>query len=78
LSERFAEVGRVLSADARILSGYAPGGAVTVGGWVGSESGRPLAAGIRFGRRSLHTRVFRTGRPARIDDYADASTRPPT
>jgi hypothetical protein len=68
----------VLSADVRILSGYAPDGAVTVGGWVKVEFGRPLAAGIRFGRRTLHTRVFRTGRPAWIDDYADASAWPPT
>ena len=35
------------------------------------------APGCRLGGRNVHTLVFQTGRPARIDDYADASGRPP-
>jgi signal transduction histidine kinase len=71
-----AEVGRVLSADLTTLSRYYPDGAGTVvGTWSKPGAALPIPVGLRLerGGRNLHTLVFRTGRPARIDDYADAS-----
>jgi hypothetical protein len=42
---------------------------------VRTGSTRVLAVGLRmdFGGRNVHTLVFQTGRPERIDDYAGAS-----
>jgi GAF domain-containing protein len=71
-----AEAGQLLEVDFTVLSRYAADGTVTVvGGWARTDPGRPLAVGLRMetGGRNLHTLVFDTGRPARIDDYADAS-----
>ncbi|MCU1379722.1 MAG: histidine kinase, partial [Acidimicrobiales bacterium] len=66
----------VLSADLTTLSRYYPDGAGTVvGTWSRPGSALPIPSGLRVqrGGRNLHTLVFETGRPARIDDYADAS-----
>ncbi|HEY4408382.1 MAG TPA: histidine kinase, partial [Acidimicrobiia bacterium] len=71
-----AEAGQLLEVDFTVLSRYDADGTVTVvGGWARTDPGRPLAVGLRMetGGRNLHTLVFDTGRPARIDDYADAS-----
>ncbi|MCW2760651.1 MAG: hypothetical protein JWR85_852 [Marmoricola sp.] len=71
-----AEVAGVLSADLTTLSRYYPDGAGTVvGTWSKPGAALPIPAGLRLerGGRNLHTLVFQTGRPARIDDYADAS-----
>jgi GAF domain-containing protein len=71
-----AEMGRLLEGEFTVLSRYDPDGAVTVvGGWARTDPGRPLAVGIRLepGGRNMHTLVFRTRRPARIDDYVVAS-----
>jgi signal transduction histidine kinase len=70
------EVGRVLSSEATLLSRYDPDGAATVvGTWTRNGAAPPMAVGGRFqlGGRDLHTLVFRTRRPARIDDYNQAS-----
>ena len=70
------EVGRLLGTDFTVMSRYDPDGAATVVGvWARTGSARVLAVGLRmdFGGRNVHTLVFQTGRPERIDDYAGAS-----
>jgi signal transduction histidine kinase len=70
------EVGRLLKVDYTVLSRYDSDGLVTVvGGWADADPGRPLAIGLRLkpAGRNMHTLVLETGRPARIDDYAEAS-----
>jgi signal transduction histidine kinase len=49
--------------------------AVFVGGWNATDPGRPLPLGLRvkLEGRNVHTLVFQTARPARIDDYDTAS-----
>jgi signal transduction histidine kinase/putative methionine-R-sulfoxide reductase with GAF domain len=74
-----AEVGRVLGADVTALSRYDPDGTATVvAGWgrTAGASRVPVGARIELGGRNMHTLVFETGRPARIDEYADASGEP--
>jgi signal transduction histidine kinase len=69
-----AEVGRLLSVDFTFLSWYSAAHAATiVGSWARTGTPGALFAGSRWGigGRNLHTMVFRTGRAARIDDYAD-------
>jgi signal transduction histidine kinase len=71
-----AEVGQVLSADLTVLDRYEPDGGVTVvGAWSGTGAAHRIPVGLRMagGGRNLHTLVLQTGRPARIDDYADAT-----
>jgi signal transduction histidine kinase len=71
-----AEVGRVLSVDLTTMSRYDPDGALTiVGAWSRTGSAFPFPVGTRLdhGGRNLHTLVFQTGRPARIDNYAEAT-----
>jgi signal transduction histidine kinase len=71
-----AEVGRVLSADVAGMSRYDPDGAATVVGvWTSTGAALPVPGSTRLspGGRNVTTLVFQTGRPARIDDYADAS-----
>ncbi len=71
-----AEVGRVLSADLAGMSRYEPDGAHTVVGvWTGSDAALPVPGCTRLspGGRNVASLVFETGRPARIDDYADGS-----
>jgi signal transduction histidine kinase len=68
------EVGRLLSADHAHLGRYEPGGAITtVAGW--GRTVRPVPVGRRWslGGNNIATLVFETGRPARIDNPADAS-----
>jgi GAF domain-containing protein len=72
------EAGQLLKVDFTVLSRYDPDGAVVVvGGWAGSDASRPIAIGARLQPegRNMHTIVFRTRRPARIDDYGDTSGR---
>jgi signal transduction histidine kinase len=71
-----AEVGRLLHVDVTVLSRYEPdGAALVVGGWTRTDPGRPIAVGIRMehGGSNVQTLVFRTRRPARVEDYANAS-----
>ena len=75
------EVGRLLHADFASMSRYDPDGVATVAGRVEqhrSARARPGRHRVRLGGRNVSTLVFETGRPARIDDYADASGMPPT
>ncbi|HUN37335.1 MAG TPA: GAF domain-containing protein [Trebonia sp.] len=67
-----AEVGRLLSVDFTFLSWYSAAHAATiVGSWARTGTPGALFAGSRWGigGRNLHTMVFRTRQPARIDDY---------
>ncbi|MCW2676622.1 MAG: histidine kinase, partial [Modestobacter sp.] len=71
-----AEVGRVLAVDVTVLGRYDPDGAATiVGTWTGTgiPVSTPVDGRVELGGRNVTTRVFETGRPARLDGYADAS-----
>ena len=71
-----AEVGRVLGTDHTSLLRYDPdGGATAVGAWTRTGVAAPIPVGSRMslGGRNVTTLVFQAGRPARLDDYADAS-----
>jgi GAF domain-containing protein len=70
------EAGRLLGTDSTVMSRYDPdGAAMVVGVWDGTGAARVIPVGLRlgFGGRNVHTLVFQTGRPERIDDYAAAS-----
>jgi signal transduction histidine kinase len=68
------EAGRLLHADRATMKRYRPGGIVSVvATWTSSGSAVPVGALEELGGQDLHTMVFRTGRPARIDDYVAAS-----
>jgi GAF domain-containing protein len=69
------EAGLLLEVAATILTRYDPDGTeTTVGVWSATGS-LPATVGTRtrLGGRNVSTLVFQTGRPARIDDYSDAS-----
>jgi signal transduction histidine kinase len=65
----------VLSADLAGMSRYEPDGAQTVVGAWGFSDAFPVPGRTRLshGGRNVTSLVFETGRPARIDDYADGS-----
>jgi len=69
------EVGRLLSVKHAGLGRYEPDGAAfTVVAWSGtSDLLPPVGSRQTLGGKNVSTLVFETGRPARIDDYADAS-----
>jgi signal transduction histidine kinase len=69
------EVGRVLDTEFTLLARYDPDGAATaVGSWARTDAGWP-PVGTRWsiGGRNVTTLVLETGRPARIDDYPNAT-----
>ena len=70
-----AEAGRLPGADLAFLSRYGPADTATITGVWTRTGNLAVTAGIRCCTRgrNLHATVFRTGRPARIDDYAGAS-----
>jgi signal transduction histidine kinase len=71
-----AEVGRVVSADFAGTTRYnADGTATIVGLWTSTGNPSPVSVGSRLclGGRNATTLVFRTGKPARIDDYDEGS-----
>jgi signal transduction histidine kinase len=70
-----AEVGQLLDADITVLSRYESDGVATVVGcWSSTGAGVPLVVGSRLelGGRNIHTLVFETAHPAKIDDSRDA------
>jgi signal transduction histidine kinase len=70
-----AEVGQLLSADLTLMSRYdGPDVATLVGVWTTTGADpAPIGTRLSLGGRDVHTLVLRTGRPARVDDYAHAS-----
>jgi signal transduction histidine kinase len=71
-----AEAGRVLSVEQAVLNRFDQDGtAAVVGAWAVAGAALPLPVGTRWsvGGHNVTTLVFETGRPARIDDYADAT-----
>ena len=71
-----AEAGRLLGTDHARMSRYNPDGAASVvAAWSSTGTTAPVPVGTRVspGGRNISTLVFRTGRAARIDDYASAS-----
>ena len=69
-----AEAGRLLAADAALMSRYDPD-ARPRSSARGAAPGpaAPLGTRLSLGGRDLHTLVFQSGRPARIDDYGETS-----
>ena len=68
------EAGRVLAAETAHLGRYEPDGAVTfVAAWGTAPGVQRVGSRYRLGGKNVTTLVFDTGRPARVDGYADAS-----
>jgi GAF domain-containing protein len=69
------EVGQLLSVKHASLGRYEPDGtAFTVVAWSGTSGLLPPVGSRQIlGGKNVSTLVFETGRPARLDDYADAS-----
>ena len=68
------EAGRVLDVESASLGRYEPDGAFTVVAWSGSgELFPPVGSRWSLGGKNVSSLVFETGRPARIDSFADAS-----
>jgi signal transduction histidine kinase len=71
-----AEAGQLLESDYTMLSRYDPDGLVTVvGAWASTHPGRPLGTSRRLEPtgRNLPALVFETQRPARLQNWGDAS-----
>jgi signal transduction histidine kinase len=68
------EVGRLLPVDFADMSRFEPDGAVTfVAAWGTTAAAFPIGSRWIPGGNNLCSLVARTGRPARIESYADAS-----
>jgi hypothetical protein len=68
------EVGRLLAVDFASVGRYEPDGTVTVlAPWGKAVEHFPVGSRWPLEGRNLSTIVFETGRPARMDNYADAS-----
>jgi signal transduction histidine kinase len=68
------EAGRLLGADYTTMNRYDPDATRTVvGAWSSTGAAFPVGNRMRLGGRNMSTLVFQTHRPARIDDYANAS-----
>ena len=68
------EAGRLLGVGHAVLSRYDPDGTISaVGAWSRDGAAVPVGTRVTLGGRNVHTLVFRTGREARLDDYAGAS-----
>jgi GAF domain-containing protein len=68
-----AEVRRVLAVDLTVMCRYDPDAVLTYVGWSQSGEEGPVGVQVPLGGRNVARLVFETGRPARIDDYGDAS-----
>ena len=71
------EVVRLLQADLAIMGRYASDGTLTsVARSGGAGDHLPVGSQRKLGGNNLGTIVFETGRPARVDGYADTSSGP--
>jgi signal transduction histidine kinase len=69
------EVGQLLPVDSAALCRYEPDGALTFVSQWGSAAARfPVGSRWMLGGHNLGTLVLQTGRPARIDSYAESSS----
>jgi GAF domain-containing protein len=71
-----AEVGQMLDADLASLARYDPDDStLVVGNWIrtGEEPPNPVGMRTPLGGRNVTSLVRETGRPARLDNYTDAS-----
>ena len=69
------EIGRLLRVDLVNMVRYEPGRMLTtVANWGRAAEGFPVGSRGTLGGHNLGTLVFETGRPARIDRYADAAS----
>ncbi|MDT7632426.1 MAG: hypothetical protein QOI50_4356 [Pseudonocardiales bacterium] len=68
-----SEVRRVLAVDVTVMCRYDPDRVLTYVGWSQSGKQGPLGVQVPLGGRNVARLVFETGRPARIDDYGEAS-----
>ncbi|WP_324342759.1 GAF domain-containing protein, partial [Baekduia sp.] len=67
------EIGRLLAVDLATMDRFEHDGTfVIVGAWGGGGKHVPVGSRWPLGGRNLGSRVFETGRPARIDNLADA------
>jgi signal transduction histidine kinase len=68
------EVGRLLPVDLVSMARYEPDRTMTfITSWGRPGHFVPIGRRLMLGGKNLNTIVFETGRPARIDSYADAS-----
>jgi signal transduction histidine kinase len=68
------EVGLLLAVDIAVMGRYEPGGKLNIlAAWGRAPDNLPIGTRTSLGGRNLTTMVFETGRPARIDDYREAS-----
>jgi signal transduction histidine kinase len=65
-----AEVGRLLGADLANMVRFEDAHGTIVGGWSGSEAPEaPVGFRVSLSQDSIASQIFRTRRPARLDDY---------
>jgi signal transduction histidine kinase len=70
------EAGRLLGADYATMARYSPNGTVRVAAtWDSVDPAHPVCAEWSLGGQNLHTMIFQTGRPARLDDAGKVSGR---
>jgi signal transduction histidine kinase len=67
------EAGQLLGARRATMSRYGPGDAIVVAAWSSTGVSFPVSTHWTIGGRNLHTMVFESHRPARMDDFTDAS-----
>jgi signal transduction histidine kinase len=68
------EAGRLLHADHATMARYGSDSLVTVvATWGSGAAALPVGASAKLGGQDLHTIVFHSGRPARVDDPAHVS-----
>jgi GAF domain-containing protein len=69
------EIGRLLCVECAIMNRYEPDGTITtMAGWGDLVAGFPVGHRESLGGKNVITLVHQTGRPARIDRYADSSS----
>src|SRR5258708_2518873 len=68
------EVGRLLAVDVATMCRYEPDGTIKVlATWGGASERFPVGGPWPLGARNFGALVFETGRPVRIDRYADGA-----